>query len=357
MNGDELYELTTTYHDLGVHRTGTAPDLATCDWFFGLLESAGASLARREVIFDRYDVSASLTDDRGMTIDCDAIYYEFLGREKQVPVTVAEATQRSTGSATGLDDVLIERDQPVAVVIDGPPGQLVMPNRAVGECRRPPAVVVPSDAADRLGGALLTMEAQLVPGICEASSAVLGDGPPLVITTPLSGWWGCAGERGTGAALAIDLAVRLAETHTVTVVACSGHELDHLGLHTWLDEMREAGAVPEGPVVHLGASAASTLDGEWEPRVMLHASAAGEKIAGAVASVGIQAMQPTDPWPGEGREWRQFTPDVLSVTGSGRLFHTQADTPAASTSPAALEQVRDALWSAVGHFVAAAEPH
>ena len=35
MTAEQLYELTAQYYDLGAHRTGTPPDLATAEWFFG----------------------------------------------------------------------------------------------------------------------------------------------------------------------------------------------------------------------------------------------------------------------------------------------------------------------------------
>ena len=357
---DELLDLTTQYHDLGVHRTGTAPDLATADWFFGLLEDRGAALDRREVIFDRYDVSASLVDAGGEAIPTDAVYYEFLGRFEGTigagAVDVSTTTQNGTGNATTWTPMLTERDRPLVVVVeDGPAGEVVMPNRAIGDCERPPAIVVPSDAAVRLDGATMTVDAQLVPGICEASSAVLGDGPPVTITTPLSGWFGCASERGSGAAVAIDLAARLAETHTVTVVACSGHELDHLGLHTWLDDAEANGTVPPGPVIHLGASVAAAVDGVLEPRIVLHDAAASPEWAAELAQLvepaAYRTVAPEDPWPGEGRNWRPHTPHVLSFTGAGHWFHTAGDTPARTVTAAALGTARDAVWAASSSFL------
>lgn len=356
MTPHELFELTAHYHDLGEHRTGTAADLATADWFFGRLADLGGSLNRRQVVFDRYDVRTSLMDADGEAIPCDAVYYEFLGRFEGTDVTIAAAPKQGTGNASAFDGLLSGRDEPLVIVIeDGPPGHVVMPNRPIGTCGRPPAVVVPSDAADRLVGATLMVDAQLVPGVCEASSAVLGDGPPVTVTTPLSGWFGCASERGSGAAVALDLVARLAVSHTVTVVACSGHELAHLGLHAWLDDAVARGEVPLGPVIHLGASVAATDDGELEPRFVLHnrdaSSAWVAELTTAVAPANYRVVAPDDPWPGEGRNWRPHTRDVLSFTGSGRWFHTTGDTPEQATTPAALGVARDAVWDATRSFL------
>ena len=355
LSGEQPFGLVEAYHDFGIHRTGTAADLATADWFFGHLTSMGATVDRREVVFDRYDVKSRLVDATGADIACDAVFYEFLGRYEGGGFDVLAATQRGSGSAAGWDDVLLQRDRPSVIVTDGPPGQIVMPNRAIGDCVRPPAVVVAPDAADRLDGAQLMVDAQLVPGICEASSARLGSGPSITITTPLSGWWGCWSERGTGIAVALDLAARLAVDFEVTVVACSGHELDHVGLHTWLDDAAAQSAIPPGPVIHLGASIAAANNGQLEPRMVLHDPGESPQRLAQLAQRAEPAMFShvgvDDPWPGEGRNWRHYTTEVLSFTGRGRWFHTPSDTPALATSPAALEQARDAVWDAVGWFV------
>ncbi len=278
-----------------------------------------------------------------------------MGGISQEPVLCLQSptpAQRATQLRLGPEN----REEPLVVVIeDGPPGHIVMPNRAIGDCARPPAVVVPFDVTSRLGGATLMVDAQLVPGICEASSAVLGDGPPVTVTTPLSGWFGCASERGSGTAVALDLVARLAGSHTVTMVACSGHELDHLGLHAWLDHAAAHGRVPSGPVIHLGASVAATHDGTLEPRVVLQDGDAPidwvAELTTAVAPANYRVVPLDDPWPGEGGSWRPHTSDVLSFTGAGRWFHTTGDTPEQATTPAALGVARDAVWDATQSFL------
>ena len=351
MTAEQLYELTAQYYDLGAHRTGTPPDLATAEWFFGRLVELGATLDRSQVPFDRYEVQTSLVNTDGEAVPCDAVYYEFLGHFEGGEFTTTTAPAIGAGNASSFDALLSDRDEPLVIVIeDGPPGHVVMPNRRVGDGSRPPAVVVPSNVGDRLVGARLTVDARLVPGRCESSSAVLGDGPPVTVTTPLSGWFGCASERGSGVAIALDLAARLAETNTVTVVACSGHELDHLGLHAWLGDAATRGAVPSGPVVHLGASIAAARNGVLEPRFVLQGPDAPtgwvDELTSVVAPANYQVVTIDDPWPGEGRNWRAHTGTVLSFTGAGTWFHTAGDTPEQATTSAALGVARDAVWNA-----------
>ena len=356
MTPDELHELTAAYHAFGAHRTGTPPDLATTDWFFDLLADRGATLGRRRIDFDRYAVETALVDPAGDHIPCDAVYYEFAGRFEGGGLDVVTVPARGAGNASAFDAMLVERDHPLAIVIEnGPPGLVVMPNRAVADGSRPPAIVVPSDAGPRLPGATLTIEARLVPGRCESSSAVLGSGPPVTVTTPLSGWYGCASERGSGAAIALDLTSRLAETHTVTVVACSGHELAHLGLDAWLSDAAAERRVPAGPVIHLGASVGAARGGRLEPRIVLQGRDAPadrtDALTSAVTPANYSLLTVDDPWPGEGHNWREHTPHVLSFTGAGTWFHTVGDTPEQATSAAALGRARDAVWDATRIFL------
>jgi hypothetical protein len=154
-------------------------------------------------------------------------------------------------------------------------------------------------------------------------------------------------------AVALDLAATLAaDGWNVTVVATSGHELDHLGLRVWLDEL----APEPGPVVHLGASVGACevgSDGRLHlapRRYVLVDRDPGAQIA-ASARLGGWSHAAVDVWPGEGGTWREAGHTVLSFVGQFRWFHTANDTPAVATTPEALRTARDAALSAVGAFL------
>ena len=88
----------------------------------------------------------------------------------------------------------------------------------------------------------------------------LGEGDfsrPVVVTTPLSGWFHCAGERGTGIAIALELAEGLARSYPVMVVGATGHELDYLGAKRYLEGI----SIRPAAVIHLGASVAAGTPG------------------------------------------------------------------------------------------------
>jgi len=64
------------------------------------------------------------------------------------------------------------------------------------------------------------------------------DMPPLVITTPRSGWWQCASERGGGLACWLETMRAIAHAgpkRDCLFLACSGHELGFLGIDAYID--------------------------------------------------------------------------------------------------------------------------
>lgn len=140
-----------------------------------------------------------------------------------------------------------------------------MPNRGPGPGTGLPVVLVPGRAAAALlaGRTQVRFSARIVTGTSENLLARFGDAGralPLLIATPLSGWFASAAERGSGIALAIALAERFASRHPVQVLGSPGHELlPHIGLQALLADVQPQASL----IVHLGANVAlGRADGE-----------------------------------------------------------------------------------------------
>jgi hypothetical protein len=84
----------------------------------------------------------------------------------------------------------------------------------------------------------------------------------VIVMTPRSGWWNCAGERGGGIACWLELIRSLAEIEpkrNVIFVATSGHEIGLLGIESFLD--RRPGLERHARAwVHFGANIGATVD-------------------------------------------------------------------------------------------------
>lgn len=88
--------------------------------------------------------------------------------------------------------------------------------------------------------------------------------PPIVVTTPRSGWFHCASERGGGLTIWLEVARDIAASplqRDVLFVAFSGHELGHLGLNAFLEHNGSLVTGAEAWVhfgANLGASTSTT---------------------------------------------------------------------------------------------------
>jgi hypothetical protein len=89
----------------------------------------------------------------------------------------------------------------------------------------------------------------------------------LVLSTPRSGWHGCAGERGPGIVVWLRLAQWAAKAlprFNIVLISASGHEYDNHGAHAFL----KSGAPKPADTalwVHLGANVAAR---DWREAAM-----------------------------------------------------------------------------------------
>jgi hypothetical protein len=85
-----------------------------------------------------------------------------------------------------------------------------------------------------------------------------GTGPTVVISTPLTGWFHCGGERGPGIALWLKIASLVArQDRQVLMLGTGSHEIGHLGMEHALAQGAPTPA-EVGLWVHFGASLAAT---------------------------------------------------------------------------------------------------
>ncbi len=363
--GDMLYSLVEEFAAFGDHRTGTPVDRATRTWFAAQLETRGARAAMVPYEFDRYVADARIVAD-GAAIRCVPLFYSGVGSAAtDAPFTagldVPGAGAHSSDAAdAALADARASGRHVAVLGTGGRDGRLVAINRPVAEPLGPLAVLVAGADLERCaeGPVEVTVDAHVESG--ESATVVAGRGgggggeAALVLTTPLTGWFGCAGERGTGIALLLELLATMPVDVPVVVIGTTGHELGYLGLREHLAQDADAPRL----VVHLGAGLAAgdgrelgalrvaLVDGLAAPMV--------EELSAALAPAALPAVAwdpalPADS--GEGSVWRGRGAPVLSLVGWFDGFHTPQDVPGTVTSPALLDQVAAALIRAV-HLVA-----
>jgi hypothetical protein len=365
--GEHLYQLVQAYAALGDHRTGTPVDHATMAWFATELGQRGARVDTVPYRFDRYAAQCRLTAD---AIDVDALplYYEAVGQVHSSRLHLAElgihASIPGNRIAPQLDEVIararISGAEAAILATSGAGGRLVALNHAPVLGSGFPTVLVPGSALPRLRQATvhLDFDARLEPS---ASATVIGHlGPgdatnPVVVATPLSGWFRCAGERGTGIAIALQLAQELAARWPVLVVGTTGHELQYLGLRCFL----AAHALHPAAVIFLGADLATMPlrpeRGATVPAFHQARTTAGEGLAKrleeVLAPVPFPVKSNPAQWSGEGEEWVRLGAPLLALASRSPLFHTAEDLPEHATSSEQLAVTHTAVSRAAQLFL------
>jgi hypothetical protein len=330
--GPKLFADVVAYGSCASHRTGTVDDEATIDWFRSILLSDGANVQVAPWSFPQWTATWTAELD-GEPVDSLPLFYE------------------TTGSF-GADAIDV-------VATEHPGGLLTVKNRhalpSTAAADRA-TMFVPGCLTDRVKD----IRAQIVDAhIKQGQSAnVLASyggeftDAQVLIATPLSGWFHCASERGTGIAVARYLARTLAEQgYRVAFLGTSGHELFNIGLEHYLTN-----SVVEAPViVHVGASvgARSEASASDDPQ---HGVALSDSVyvrsnqadrGAALAACGFHHQTvANDPklWIGEGTRWCTQNRPLLSVAGMSHWFHTPQDTAKVSTHPALLARVAQALF-------------
>jgi len=353
--GEHLYQLVQTYAGLGEHQTGTPVDQATLAWFATELGKRGARVDKVPYQFERYVANCRLLADAA-AVEALPLYYEAVGQVHSSRLHLAELACDANLNAPQLDEVgaraRMSGADAAILATSGGGGRLVALNRAPVLGSGFPTVLVPGSALQRLRQAAvhLELDARLEPRASATVIGHLGQGdaaPPVVVATPLSGWFRCAGERGAGIAIALQLAKELAERWPVMVVGTTGHELHYLGLRRFL----AAHALHPSAVIFLGASLATTTLGPESGSTFASSrqglTTAGEGLAkrleGVLASTRFPVRSNPAQWLGEGEEWVRLSTPLLSLTNRFPLFHTPQDLPEHSTSPEQLEVTHTAV--------------
>jgi hypothetical protein len=363
--GARLYAIVQEYAAIGEHhRTGTAEDARTLDWFENRVRALGATTERQPWSFDRYDAEWSITAD-GADIAALPLFYEGTGAiDSTTPLTAAVSAVPAgpfPAWATIVENARSAGAPVVVVATQSSSGRLVAPNRSPAQLGSGlPALLVAGTLAGRLRTASVRarVAARIVGGRTSNVIGRVGAGPDrdrMLLTTPLSGWFRCAGERGTGIAVMLAVAERLAaEGVPILVNGNSGHELIDLGAHHFAETKPAARSI-----FHFGASvAAGERDGDDlrltdGVKIRVRAPGAGAALAAALAPLGKTPIVVDDAerarpesWPGEARVWCTLDRPLISMAGGFPLYHTPEDVPERATTPALLERVYHAVVAA-----------
>ncbi len=374
MSGAALHADVKKYWEFGGHRTGTSADEKTTDWLLAELETAGFETTRQTFRLRQFFSEACQITQEGRKVAIEALWpvageADVSAVIGETGIAVARLPAESGGAMSktnpGLE--IIHRAvgagaKAVVLVTEGPTGEIIQQNDE-SDTRRwpvPVTLLAPKDAAALTAGkpARLQIRGKIVEqAIASNAQGSLQRGKNLiVVSTPKSGWFRCAGERGPGIALWLGMARSLAKQQggpSFLFTANSGHELHGIGMKEFL----KTGAPKPAEVacwLHFGAGIATYAvgaDGRLSKaadtkRYLTCTTDVAAVIAPAFA--GMPELKPiTDYQLGELRYLVAAGYRGFSIAAGHRLHHTPIDDPLA-TGGDILEPIGKAFQRALG---------
>jgi hypothetical protein len=369
--GNRLYDVVKAYSRWPIHRTGTGPEAAALDWFQTELQNRGATTSRWAYSYPHYEWAAQVRVG-GRITETVPLYYEGVGEVSTDKPFVRSVTITNTGGdaevLAAVKEAKAENARLAVLPVFNATKGYATYDGLVADNRDPasattgvPTLFIPGRLADQAGRDVrASINARVVTRRSYDVTGWFGKpvADPIIVTTPLSGWFTCAAERGSGIAVALELAADLARTHPVFFLGNSGHELNNFGVRAYLQDafdLRPRAVFHLGASIGAGATDASGRFGLASSRVVA-SNPAFSSVPGLAEAVQLGNFAPTPTFPGEGAVWSQklgsSTP-LLSFAGQFPQFHTPDDLPGVTTTPALLDTAYRSVHSAALALLAA----
>ena len=365
------------YEEMGDHRTGREADNHTTWWMTEELRNVGVHADSQTWRFPRVEIhdasirfgpwdipavptfDSAFTDHHGLTGTLrrdngpGIVLWEFSPDDQE---------RMATGVYTSFELARQDGADGIIMVMGDPDGYPVVRNaeRPLEPIEVPVLQVAPMDAGpllDALGseitmisdGGRVDAPADNVIGTIPGADP---DAEPVVLMTPKSGWYTCAAERGGGIAVWIEVAGRVAANpgrRTLKLVASSGHELHHLGLDHYIQQLGEA-AHDVHAWMHLGASIGSR---NGQPSYAASDDELFTVATDALSSQGLKrrAFPVGNAGFGEARNIGEINGRFASFLGGHPYFHSPQDTYDRCVDPESLAKHTNAAERIVRYML------
>lgn len=338
------------YESFGLHRYGLASTDATLDWIAAELALAGLATTQQRFRMGRqYLLETGWLRIGDRTIDVvpqwwpppEPARFELTaeigpGGFAHVSLPYDRGAYLNDAHRARLEEAFATGPTAVLLDIAHPSGEIFTYNvDQASECWPVPVLLVaPKDAALLRAGASATatlrggyrhdVEGRNIVGRLDRGHARW-----LVVSTPVTGWFTCTGERGPGIAGFLALARLAGQTfsaHNLVFVATSGHEIGHGGMERFMHD-----GAPRPADTAAWAHFGSSLACRDPVATAINSSAAlaslVDKHFAGIRGVRLTAEQAAI---GELRDVHAAGyAGFFGMAGSHRLFHTPKDDAAA----------------------------
>jgi hypothetical protein len=384
-----------SYYEFGVHRTAYEGDVRTSDWLAERFRAIGLETSEHRWSLRQYFLDEASIEDGEGRFDAFPLWLPratgpegVRGRLVLADAETPAADLRGAvawlqvGNGPGATRPALERRAveagAVAVLFEtndrAGTGEFVAQNaeRRYVDAERPvPTLTFGAKDTERLRRSIgRDVTVRITGRMDDQASArnIVGkvtrqsDRDWIVVSTPSSGWFTCAGERGPGVAMLLALAewaARRPDGLNYLFVGTSGHELDYLGARVFHEAHLAPPPERTRAWLHLGASIATPpwekVGGTLRPAAAVTNGTlqASEELASimrdAFAELPMYTLR-TDTRIGEFRDLTEHGYRGLGVVGgSNPWFHVPRDTPdtvSASTLSAVARATAKALEGA-----------
>jgi hypothetical protein len=284
----EAERILERYQGFGIKASGGPGDAASGEWLEGELKALGYTVQRQPIEVPAFEGEATLTaDDAKATLIPQAIVQPaqvsgplFLpgrgpGDIAVIPLPYGRWSALRGEAQRQAAAAAAQGAKAVVLITTGPTREALALNVPVDKpmISTPAAVLAPREAEPFLKAAAAHATATYRvagrsfrrPAFNVTARLDRGAKKTLVISTPRSGWFTCAGERGTGLAAWLLLARWAAKARlpvNVALIATSGHEYEYAGGEEFIAHVAPKPA-ETALWVHLGANVAAR---DWHER-------------------------------------------------------------------------------------------
>lgn len=379
--GKSLYGTVEKFVSLGEHRTGTETDRKTSEWLGNELKNAGYTVNYLEFPVKQFFFEKGTLSTGSAAVNIFPLWYvnDKISLTVDAPIVDSRTGNQSAdysgkivltrlsgqvGHQAILKPIIAGGAKAIVAITENPSGEIVAINTSYSNEPWPIPIVLlaPKDSAQVLAAIASQKTVKLaIQGTFREVTGrniygKIGNGPKtIVVSTPISGWFTCGGERGPGIAAWLALAKWASAAklpYTFLFTANSGHELANLGARQFLETVAPKPADTQ-LWVHLGAGIATR---KWAKTESGYAPAnqvdANRSIvySSTVKDSFDKTFQPID-----GRKAvtnvgvgelievvKHGYPNYLAIAGTHFLFHAPTD-DAKATSPELLEEITRSL--------------
>ena len=365
------------YEEMGIHRTGREADNRTTHWMMEELRQVGVDADWQTWRFPRVEIHDAAIRLGGWDIPAVPIYdgaftdhnglTGVLRRDNGPGIVVWEfgpddQERMAAGIYTSFELARSDGADAIIMVMGDPDGEIVLRNaeRPLDPIELPVLQVAPNHAApilDAIGSkATMIVDGGRVDAPAQNVIATIPgadpDAAPVVLMTPKSGWFTCAAERGGGIAVWLEIAARVAANpgrRPLNLVASSGHELHHLGLDHYINQLGDA-AHDVHAWMHLGASIGSR---NGQPSYAASDDELFQVATDALHAQGLErrAFPVGNAGFGEARNIGEINGRFASFLGGHPYFHSPQDTYDRCIDPNSLAQHTNAAEQIVRYML------